>query len=146
MIHGYFNDLYQWPELVELTSTYAILFSPQRTLDLSHRKDASELPETDTEASDKRKCFNLGATHNEYDISDSYRVLPTPPKYRFSKEKTAEGKNTMNNFPACLQAIQMHYEAAMTTTLDEMKTFGIYVHSGHRIREIHLQIKKSRPR
>lgn len=145
MIHGYFDDLYRWPELVELKRTYAILFSPSRTAALPDQDDAPNLPETDIEASEKSKSFNFGATHNEYDISESYRLLPTPPHYQVSKEKIP-GKNNMKKCPTYLQAIQMHHEAAMTTTLNEMETFEIYVVFGDRLREIHFHMNKSRPR
>lgn len=146
MIHGYFDDLYRWPELVELKRTYAILFSPSRTPASLLRNDASALPETDIEASDKSKSFSFGATHNEYDINESYRLLPTPPHYQVSKEKAPGGKNTMKKCPTYLQAVQMHHEAAMTTTLNEMETFETYVLFGDRLREIHFHMNKSRPR
>lgn len=146
MIHGYFDDLHRWPEIIELKRTYAILFSPSRTPAPLRRNGASDLPETDLEASDKVRSFNFGATHNEYDISESYRLLPTPPYYQVSKEKTLGGKSTMKKCPSHLQAIQMHYEAAMTTTLNEMETFEIYAVFGDRLREIHFHMNKSRPR
>lgn len=146
MIHGYFDDLYRWPELVELKRTYAILFSPSRTPASLRQKDTSDVPETDIEASDKSTSFNFGAIHNEYDINESYRLLPPPSHYQVLKEKTPGGKNTMKKCPAYLQAIQMHYEAAMTTTLNEMESFEIYILFGDRLREIHFHMNKSRPR
>ncbi|MCJ1379454.1 hypothetical protein MMC17_002555 [Xylographa soralifera] len=146
IVHGCFDDLHKWPELVELKRTYAILFSPSRRGQSLRQTIISGAVSTDIEATAESKQFDFYTPLKESDINESYYLLPAPSSIPLPDDRLPKASVTMKDCPSYLQATRMHHEAVLTTNLNEMEEFGSYPYFGNRLREIQWYMDKSKPR
>ncbi|MCJ1401222.1 hypothetical protein MMC11_004434 [Xylographa trunciseda] len=147
IVHGCFDDLHRWPELVELKRTYAILFSPSRRgQSLRQIVAPGAAVSADIEASAESKTFDFYAAPKDSDINEFYYTLPAPPSIQLPDLQHRNASLTMRDCPSYLQAMRMHHEAVLTTNLNEMEEFSSYPFFDNRLREIQWYMNKRKPR